>query len=106
MDLWKKIFTIWYSNDMERSNQSYNQSLLCLINTQGFTAKNKSKIKYPINNSAVLPVPHSDDLPIPVFSSLPQDELLSQACHSVNKICETTNRDLSETNEYQEFLAT
>ena len=81
-------------------------SYFCLINTQGFTAKNKSKIKYPINNSAVLPVPHSDDLPIPVFSSLPQDELLSQACHSVNKICETTNRDLSETNEYQEFLAT
>ena len=74
-----------------------NDCYFCLINTQGFTAKNKSKIKYPIINSAILPVTHSDDLPIPVFSRLPQDEVLSQACHSVNKICETTNRDLSET---------
>ena len=74
-----------------------NDCYFCLKNTQGFTAKNKSKIKYPITNSAILPVPHSDDLPIPVFSSLPQDEVLSQACHFVNKICETINRDLSET---------
>ena len=74
-----------------------NDCYFCLIKNQGFTARNKSKIIYPIINSAVLPVPHSDDLPIPVFSSLPQDEVLSQACHSVNKTCETTNRDLSET---------
>ena len=73
-----------------------------MVNTQSFNAKNKSNIKYPIINSAILPVPHSDDLPIPVFSTLPQDEVLSQACHSVNKIYETTNRITNRISKYIE----
>src|SRR5215469_15139473 len=37
----------------------------CLTNISGFSGKNKHKIKYPDLPSAIRPVPHSDELPIP-----------------------------------------
>ena len=37
----------------------------CLTNISGFSGKNKHKIKYPDVPSAIRPVPHSDELPIP-----------------------------------------
>lgn len=37
----------------------------CLTNIKGFSRKTKSKIVYPNCQSALKPVPHSDDLPIP-----------------------------------------
>ena len=38
----------------------------CLTNVKGMNKKNKNKIQYPNIPSALRPVPHSDDLPIPV----------------------------------------
>ena len=49
---------------------------LCLVNTQGFNAKNKSKIEYPNLPSAIRPVAHCDEIPVPIFTKLsdPDDE--------------------------------
>src|SRR5206468_1873051 len=38
----------------------------CMTNVKGMNKKNKNKIKYPDILSAIRPVPHSDDLPIPI----------------------------------------
>ena len=37
----------------------------CLTNITGFNASSRKKIKYPNLRSAMRPVPHSDDLPVP-----------------------------------------
>ena len=37
----------------------------CLTNITGFNASSRKKIKYPNLRSALRPVPHSDDLPVP-----------------------------------------
>jgi hypothetical protein len=37
----------------------------CMTNVKGINKKNKNKIQYPDIPSAIRPVPHSDDLPIP-----------------------------------------
>ena len=37
----------------------------CLTNITGFNASSREKIKYPKLRSAMRPVPHSDDLPVP-----------------------------------------
>eukprot|EP00096_Caligus_rogercresseyi_P012134 TRINITY_DN499_c0_g5_i3.p1 TRINITY_DN499_c0_g5~~TRINITY_DN499_c0_g5_i3.p1 ORF type:complete len:229 (+),score=-11.64 TRINITY_DN499_c0_g5_i3:313-999(+) len=39
----------------------------CLVNTKGHTKKTKHKISYPSIPSAIPPIPHSDQLPIPIF---------------------------------------
>lgn len=38
----------------------------CMTKVQGFTGKNKENIMYPDVNSAMKPVPHSDELPKPI----------------------------------------
>ena len=40
-------------------------SYFCLTNITGFNASSREKIKYPNLRSAMRPVPHSDDLPVP-----------------------------------------
>lgn len=42
----------------------------CLTNVAGFSHKNRHKVSYPDLDSAIRPVPHSDDVPIPVFTHL------------------------------------
>ena len=37
----------------------------CMTAIRGFSRKNKSKISYPVCISAIKPVPHSPDLPVP-----------------------------------------
>ena len=47
------------------------------MKTPGFNKKNKSKIEYPNLLSAIRPMPHSADIPVPVFEQLPYLEDLS-----------------------------
>ncbi|KAI6653894.1 hypothetical protein LOD99_3070 [Oopsacas minuta] len=42
----------------------------CMANISGFNAKTKSLIKYPNLHSAIRPVPHSIDVPVPKFTNL------------------------------------
>ena len=48
----------------------------CLVNTQGFNAKNKSKIEYPKFPSAIPPFANCDEIPVPIFTKLsyPEDK--------------------------------
>lgn len=44
----------------------------CLVNTKGIGKKNRHKIPYPSIPSAIRPIPHCNELPIPVFSGFPE----------------------------------
>lgn len=49
----------------------------CALNLKGINRKNRQTLVYPNLASAIRPVPHSEGLPIPVFSVLPQITLSS-----------------------------
>ena len=42
-----------------------NDCYFCMVSTKGFNKKNKSKIQYPNLKSAIRPVPHCDEIPVP-----------------------------------------
>ena len=42
----------------------------CMTNLFGFNTKNKGNITYPDVRSAIRPVPHSEEIPVPVFKTL------------------------------------
>ena len=44
----------------------------CTTNVANFSSKSKGDIKYPNLPSAIQPIPHSADLPPPLFTSLPE----------------------------------
>ena len=39
----------------------------CLVHTSDYSKKNKQNITYPSFDSDIRPLPHSDDVPMPVF---------------------------------------
>ena len=47
----------------------------CIVKSGGrsFNSKTRSKIKNPNLDSAVRPIPHSDQLPVPVFTNFHGD---------------------------------
>ena len=42
-----------------------------MVNTTGVGKKNRHKITYPNIPSAIRPVPHTEEVPVPVFKGLP-----------------------------------
>ena len=46
----------------------------CLVNTKGVGKRNRHKIIYPSIPSAIRPVPHSEELPPPVFNGFDSSE--------------------------------
>uniref|UniRef100_A0A0K2T3Q7 Putative LOC100197081 [Hydra vulgaris] n=1 Tax=Lepeophtheirus salmonis TaxID=72036 RepID=A0A0K2T3Q7_LEPSM len=42
----------------------------CLVNVKGFNKKSKLYMTYPCISSAIRPVPHSDEITVPVFTKL------------------------------------
>jgi hypothetical protein len=53
----------------------------CLVQTSGYNKKTKSKIVYPSLESAIRPVAHSDEIPVPVFNislSLEEEEAMAE----------------------------
>ncbi|GBN60181.1 hypothetical protein AVEN_220665-1 [Araneus ventricosus] len=47
----------------------------CIVKTLGYNKKNRRKIGYPNLPSAIRPVPHSAEIPVPVFKVLPSLEV-------------------------------
>ena len=72
----------------------------CLTNIKGFSRKNKSKIVYPNCNSALKPVPHGNDLPVP---SPPSPEKQSEESSTEH---ETTGSEACESEEDTEGCMT
>jgi hypothetical protein len=46
-------------------NNHYDYCYFCMVNVTGYNKKNKKGIKYPNLLSAIWPVPHGPDLPVP-----------------------------------------
>ena len=49
-----------------------NDCYFCMTNVTGFSSKGKGNIEYPDLPSAIRPIPHSADLPPPLFTFLPE----------------------------------
>ena len=57
-----------------------NDCYFCLVNVKGFNKKNKQHLQYPNIHSTMRPIPHSDKVPVPIFTKLPdidEDQLRS-----------------------------
>ena len=52
----------------------YSDCYFCGIKTKGSNRKNATSLTYPSLDSAIRPVVHSEELPVPVFEGLPQLE--------------------------------
>ena len=72
MPFW--ILMVW-REQKDHSTDCYFYS----VRTSGFNKKNKSKIEYPNTPSAIRPMPHSAEIPVPVFEQVPHLEDLSDA---------------------------
>ncbi|CAK8684393.1 unnamed protein product [Clavelina lepadiformis] len=74
----------------------------CLVSVKGYNKKSKHRLKYPNLDSALRPVPHSDEKPLPVFISLPElhEEAISSSEASFGKgeseIFQPAPEDLSD----------
>ena len=53
-----------------------NDCYFCAVNTKGINRKNRNSLVYPNLESAIRPIPHCNEIPLPVFEGLPELELL------------------------------
>lgn len=58
-----------------REPRDQSDCYFCTVKTFGYNKKNKCKIEYPSLPSAIRPVPHSAEIPVPVFKELPSFEI-------------------------------
>lgn len=57
----------------------------CLVKTSGYNKKNNHKITYPSLDSAIRPVPHSNEIPVQVYNGFPSEEDMADALeHEAN----------------------
>ena len=61
---------IWCVNGMERTKNHVDDCYFCLVNGKGFNKKNKQHLQYINIHSAMRPTPHSDKVPVPIFTKL------------------------------------
>ena len=47
----------------------------CAVNTKGINRKNRNLLVYPNLEFAIRPIPHRNEIPVPVFKGLPELEL-------------------------------
>ena len=59
------ILMVW-----QESKHHCNDCYLCEVKTEGINRKNRNSLTYPNINSAIRPVPHSEELPVRVFEGL------------------------------------
>jgi hypothetical protein len=63
----------------------YDESYFCMVNVTRYNKKNKKEITYPNLLSAIRPVPHGPDLPVPSPPDNLRDESESSSLHSVTE---------------------
>ena len=59
-------YAFCYINGVAEPTNHVFDCYFCMTNIAGFSNKNKSKIVYPDCKSAIKPVPHNMEMPIPV----------------------------------------
>ena len=53
----------------------FDDCYFCAVNTKRINKKNRYSLVYPNLESAIRPVPHCNEIPVPVFKGLPELEL-------------------------------
>jgi len=53
----------------------FDDCCFCAVNTKGINRKNKNLFVYPNLESAIKPIPHCNEIPVPVFKGLTEFEL-------------------------------
>ena len=53
----------------------FDDCYFCAVNTKGTNRKNRNSSVYPNLESAIRPIPHCNEIPVPVFKGLPELEL-------------------------------
>ena len=71
------------------------------IKTKGINRKSRTSLTYPSLDSAIRPVPHSEELPIPVFKGLPQ---LESALSSEDDLSSTDSETTIADNNFRPSL--
>ena len=69
----------------------------CLVNVKGFNKKNKQHLQYPNIHSAIRPIPHSDKVPVPIFTKLPDidEDQLRSSTPSTNSNDDDEEQDIA-----------
>ena len=79
----------------------YSDCYFCGIKTKGINRKNRTSLTYPSLDSAIRPVPPSEELPIPAFEGLPQ---LESALSSEDNLSSTDSETTIADNDFPPFL--
>ena len=53
----------------------FNDCYFCAVSTKGINTKNRNLLVHPNLESAIKPIPHSNEIPVSVFEGLPELEL-------------------------------
>ena len=70
----------------------------CITQTKGFSNKSKHRIQYPSLDSAILPVPHSNEIPVPVFAEFRDSNDSESNTSEEDHMAEADYLDVSEMN--------
>ena len=104
----KKKYRVCSFYGLEETSQSRNGCYFCMTNVTGFSSKSKGNIKYPDLPLAIRPIPHSADLPPPLFTSLPElvDEPVSSTSEgsTLEDDCYNPLADKSPNNDYSSLF--
>ena len=79
----------------------YSDCYFCEIKTKCINRKNRTSLTYPSLDSAIRPVPHSEELSIPVFEGLPQ---LESALSSEDNLSSTDSETTIAENDFPPSL--
>ena len=67
-----KSFKLRGANGLERAKKTHHDDCyFCCTNLKWSNCKNKKSLAYPDLPSARRPTPHGNDVPVPVFTTLP-----------------------------------
>ena len=53
----------------------FDDCYFCAVNTKGINRKKRNSLVHPNLESAIRPTPHCNEIPVPVFTGLPELEL-------------------------------
>jgi hypothetical protein len=74
----------------------YEGCYFCTVNIAGYNKKNKKGFKYPNLLSAIRPVPHGPDLPVPSPRDNLSDESESSSCNRTLKKCISSHINMKD----------
>ena len=72
-----------------RERTDHSDCYFCMTKISGYSSKNKSKISYPVCKSAIMPVLHGSEIPLPILPSSLGDVELITSDDSVSSIVST-----------------